>query len=40
MALADQDDRWHPDKLAALLAGIGDAQLVYSDARVVARDGS
>jgi glycosyltransferase involved in cell wall biosynthesis len=38
VALADQDDRWHPDKLAALLAGLGDAQLVYSDARVVDAD--
>jgi glycosyltransferase involved in cell wall biosynthesis len=34
VALADQDDRWHPDKLAALLAGLGDAQLAYSDMRV------
>jgi glycosyltransferase involved in cell wall biosynthesis len=40
VALADQDDRWHPDKLATLVAGLGDAQLVYSDARVVSRDGA
>ena len=40
VALADQDDRWYPHKLAALLAGIGDAPLIYSDARVVARDGT
>ncbi len=39
VAMADQDDRWHPDKLAALIQGIGAAQLVYSDARVVGRDG-
>ena len=39
VALADQDDRWHPDKLATLLAELGDAQLVYSDARVVDGDG-
>ncbi len=39
VAMADQDDRWHPDKLATLLDQIGDAELVYSDARVVARDG-
>jgi glycosyltransferase involved in cell wall biosynthesis len=39
VALADQDDRWHPDKLATLVASIGGAQLVYSDARVVSRDG-
>ncbi len=31
--------RWHPDKLATLLAELGDAQLVYSDARVVDGDG-
>ncbi len=40
VALADQDDVWHPDKLRSLLDGIGGAQLVYSDARVVARDGT
>ena len=39
VALADQDDAWHPEKLATLLAEIGDAQLVYSDARIVDRDG-
>ena len=40
VALSDQDDRWHPDKLSALLAAIGDARLVYSDCRVVDRDGA
>ncbi len=40
VAMADQDDFWHPDKLATLVATIGDAQLIFSDARVVARDGS
>jgi glycosyltransferase involved in cell wall biosynthesis len=40
IALSDQDDSWHPDKLATLIAGLGDAQLVYSDARIVARDGA
>jgi glycosyltransferase involved in cell wall biosynthesis len=39
VALCDQDDRWHPDKLRRLLAGIGDAQLAYSDARLVTPDG-
>jgi len=39
VALADQDDVWHPDKLAVLVAALGDASLVYSDARVVSRDG-
>jgi Glycosyl transferase family 2 len=34
VALADQDDRWHPDKLAALLDALGDARLAYSDMRV------
>jgi glycosyltransferase involved in cell wall biosynthesis len=40
VALADQDDSWFPDKLEVLLAEIGDAQLVYSDARVVDREGA
>ena len=35
IAMADQDDHWHADKLETLLSEIGDAQLVYSDARVV-----
>lgn len=39
VAMADQDDDWRADKLAVLLAAIGRAQLVYSDARVVGRDG-
>jgi hypothetical protein len=38
VAMADQDDEWRPGKLAALLEQIGDAQLIYSDARVVSRD--
>ena len=37
VALADQDDAWHPEKLATLLAEIGDARLIYSDARIVER---
>ena len=39
VAMADQDDRWYPDKLERLLGAIGDAQLVYCDQRVIARDG-
>lgn len=39
VALSDQDDRWNPDKLERLLEGLGSAKLVYSDQRVVARDG-
>jgi hypothetical protein len=39
VAMSDQDDTWHPDKLETLLAAIGDAQLVYSDARIVSRAG-
>src|SRR3954454_14130106 len=35
VALADQDDLWHPDKLQALRAGLGRAQLIYSDQRIV-----
>jgi glycosyltransferase involved in cell wall biosynthesis len=40
VALADQDDRWYPDKIAALLAGQGEAQLVYSDMRIVDEEGA
>jgi glycosyltransferase involved in cell wall biosynthesis len=39
VTLCDQDDRWHATKLARLLGGIGDAQLVYSDARIVSPAG-
>ena len=42
VALCDQDDAWYPDKLATCIARL-DAnprtQLVYSDMRIVARDG-
>jgi glycosyltransferase involved in cell wall biosynthesis len=40
VALCDQDDRWYPGKLEALLDGIGDAELVYSDQRLVGPDGA
>lgn len=40
LALADQDDAWYPEKLAVLAGALGDAQLVYSDARVVREDGT
>jgi hypothetical protein len=39
VALADQDDIWDPDKLETLVREIGDAQLVYSDQRIVSPDG-
>lgn len=39
LALADQDDRWYPEKLEKLLAGLGDANLVYSDMRIVDEGG-
>ncbi len=39
VALCDQDDSWHPDKLERLLEAIGDALLVYSDARLVSPQG-
>jgi hypothetical protein len=35
LALCDQDDVWHPDKLATLRAAIGGAGLVYCDMRLV-----
>ncbi|HEU5252407.1 MAG TPA: glycosyltransferase [Solirubrobacterales bacterium] len=40
VALADQDDRWYPEKLATLAAALGDAQLVYSDMRIVDEGGA
>jgi glycosyltransferase involved in cell wall biosynthesis len=39
VTLCDQDDHWHPAKLERLLEAIGDAQLVYSDARIVSPGG-
>jgi len=39
VALCDQDDRWYPEKLEALRAALGTAQLVYSDQRLVDRAG-
>src|SRR5688500_1697471 len=41
VALSDQDDRWHPDKLATLLEVLesGDALLAFSDMNVVDADG-
>jgi glycosyltransferase involved in cell wall biosynthesis len=35
LAPCDQDDVWHPDKLAALRDALGGAQLAYSDQRLV-----
>ncbi len=35
VALCDQDDRWHPDKLAALRAALALAPVAYSDQRLV-----
>jgi glycosyltransferase involved in cell wall biosynthesis len=39
VALSDQDDSWHPRKVERLLDGIGDALLVYSDARLISPEG-
>ncbi len=39
IALCDQDDEWHPDKLSTLRGQIGDAILVYSDQRLVDAEG-
>jgi hypothetical protein len=40
IALSDQDDRWHPDKLETLLASLGEGDmLAYSDMRIVMPDG-
>jgi glycosyltransferase involved in cell wall biosynthesis len=41
VALADQDDVWHRDKLAVLCSRFGPrTTLVYSDARIVSADGA
>ena len=39
VAMADQDDFWHPDKLGSLLGAIGNAKLAYSDQRIVSPEG-
>jgi glycosyltransferase involved in cell wall biosynthesis len=39
VALSDQDDRWHPEKLEVLRGALGGAPLVYSDQRLVDADG-
>jgi glycosyltransferase involved in cell wall biosynthesis len=39
VALCDQDDRWYPEKLEVLRSALGDAQLVYSDLRLVDAEG-
>jgi glycosyltransferase involved in cell wall biosynthesis len=39
VTLCDQDDRWQPGKLERLIEAIGDAELVYSDARIVSPAG-
>jgi glycosyltransferase involved in cell wall biosynthesis len=41
IALSDQDDRWHPEKLETLLAQAAEgATLVFSDMNIVGRDGT
>ena len=39
LAPCDQDDRWYPDKLAALRDALGSARMVYSDQRLISADG-
>ena len=39
LALCDQDDVWLPEKLAVLRGALGDAQMVYSDQRLVDVEG-
>ena len=40
VALSDQDDRWHPDKLATLIGALGEKDLAFADVRIVGRDGA
>jgi glycosyltransferase involved in cell wall biosynthesis len=39
VALCDQDDRWHPEKLEVLRGALGNAVLAYSDLRLVDAEG-
>lgn len=38
VALSDQDDIWHPGRIARLMATLGDGLLAFSDARLVDSD--
>ena len=40
VALADQDDRWYPEKLETLIDAIDEHDLAYADMRVVSHDNS
>lgn len=40
IALSDQDDIWHPQKLEKLLAVIGDHDLAYCDSQYIDADGA
>jgi glycosyltransferase involved in cell wall biosynthesis len=39
LAPSDQDDRWHPDKLASLLAALGEGDLAYGDSEYIDAEG-
>lgn len=39
LAPSDQDDRWHPDKLARLLGALGEGDLAYADSEYIDADG-
>lgn len=39
IAICDQDDIWHPDKLKLQLAGIGNSLLIYHDSEFIDRSG-
>jgi hypothetical protein len=38
IASCDQDDHWYPEKLSVLRSAIGDAEMVFSDSRLVSAD--
>lgn len=40
VALADQDDVWHPRKLESLVSHLGSRALAFSDARIVSSEGN
>lgn len=40
IALCDQDDLWHPEKIALQVANIKDSMLIYHDSEFIHQDGS
>lgn len=39
IALSDQDDRWHPEKLSLLYEALGNRELIYSNSELIDENG-